>query len=161
MEPKSELYVRKARQEDVSDITEIIAENVFKTDGSGFLLPLSEKAITGLVEGNKFFSVYVCGRFAGCAAVIGYNGIVELRSLVIREEFRGKGAGSMLIRSCKEDALMDGYSEIYAFTQPQNLELFQKEGFYIEEKPQQKLLKDCLVCPLYDRCKEIPLVHKF
>ncbi len=159
MNYKESVRIRKATRQDVNSIYVLVDFYRFKADGSGFLLPLDITRIEKEIEHGNFFVADVSGYVAGCASVVEYDSIVELRSLAVNETYQRMGLGSKLIETCKDEASRRGYKQLYTLTQTPKL--FEKYGFIKGEVPKEKLEKDCINCPLYhNSCVEIPLLAR-
>ena len=157
---KTKIRVKKSTKKETKKIFNIADKESFKKDGSGSLIPLAMHTIETLVEDGNFYSGYYEDKFAGCVSLIEYNGMVELRSLVVKEKYREKGISSRLIEKCKKEAEKRGYNRLYALIKENNYGLFKKHEFYQAEKPPQKLERDCNKCPTYGDCKEEAFVYE-
>ena len=146
---------------DVKPIFALIAEYAFGRDGSGALLPLSRSTVGATIKAGGFFVAEAGPVLAGCASIVEYSGIAELRSLVVVPEFRGQGIARLLIRYCIEKAAANGHTKLYALTNEEALAVFLGLGFSDTERPPQKLMKDCRRCPLNSSrlCKEIAVAR--
>ncbi|MBI2542685.1 MAG: GNAT family N-acetyltransferase [Candidatus Aenigmarchaeota archaeon] len=118
---------------------------------------MSVEQIRGDVAKGDFFVADVKSSVVGCASIIEYDGIAELRSLVVHHDYQKRGYSSRLVSKIKEEAENRGYIKLYTLTQtPQ---IFANYGFVLEDKrPIQKIAKDCVKCPLYDNCIEKTMV---
>lgn len=133
----------------------------FQGDGSGYLLPVDKKEIEELVVDGEF-NVADVDKVVGCGSVVEYNGIAELRSLVVDEPYKRRGLGTELIEECKKDAFMKGYDKLYSMVQESAYNIFRKTGFRKTKDPSEKLMKDCIKCPQYEKgCKEFGMVYEF
>ena len=149
--------LRTATPEDEEALFRLISSHAFNPDGSGALLPLSRSSIRATIELGSFFVAECDSLLAGCASVVEYSGIAELRSLVVVPEFRGRGVSRTLMQKCLERAAENGHSVLYALTNEGALPVFQAEGFSRTDTPPQKLMRDCQHCPLNSNelCKEM------
>lgn len=84
--------------------------------------------------------------------------VVELRSLAVRADQRGRGLGLALIEATKRAAGERGFREIYSLVNEQALPVFVRAGFRRTVRTPQKLLTDCVSCPILERCAEVPVV---
>ncbi len=155
-----EVTYRTAIDEDAFLIASLINSHAFQTDGTGSLLPLSPSSIAAAVRKQEFFVARSGVALAGCASVIEYDGIAELRSLVVAPEFRGHGIARPLMDLCIQRAAGIGYSHLYALTNRMALSAFTSLGFVVVDTPPQKLSRDCRHCPLNSNelCKEEAVV---
>ena len=87
--------------------------------------------------------------------------LAEIRSLVVRDEYRGKGIGKELIKHCINEAKDINLKEILVLTYKQNL--FEKFDFKLIDKsslPDTKIWADCVKCKYFPICDEIALTLK-
>ncbi|MBI4009650.1 MAG: GNAT family N-acetyltransferase [Candidatus Aenigmarchaeota archaeon] len=87
--------------------------------------------------------------------------IAELRSLAVPLEYQGQGLGLTLIEHAKEEARHRGFEKLYALVNQLALPAFERAGFRQfgeNERPPQKLLKDCVNCPIIHVCNEMTVV---
>ena len=154
------IHCRDATAEDLDTIFELIEYHAFGRDGSGTLLPVSRSTIGETIVQGGFFVAETGSMLAGCASIVEYNGIAEIRSLVVVPKFRGQGIAKLLVHSCLEKAAANGHTKVYALTKEEALPVFFRQGFSCTERPPQKLMKDCRCCPLDSSslCKEIAVV---
>ena len=187
--------IRPSEARDVPVIAALIADESFKVDGSGSLLPVSPKNIVRTLEDDgrgRFFSgVAPSGQVVGCVSVAVYGMpanyrevtaqleqklplerfgveprgfgddrslVAELRSLAVRDDYRGHGLGIQLIEAAKSEARRRGFQQLYSLVNDHALRLFERAGFHRTTRTPQKLLLDCVSCPLLDRCVEVPVV---
>ncbi len=162
MEKKSmALAIRKAGERDVTEVYRLIESYKFDEKG-GSLLSLTQTEISRLVANGNFFVADVDGNTAGCASVVAYNGVAELRSLAVSPDRQRRGIGSSLIDACVKKAQYDGHQELYVLIQEKDARTFSNHGFVHTETPPQKLMKDCVVCPKYrTSCNETAVVYRF
>jgi amino-acid N-acetyltransferase len=124
----------------------------------GLLLPKP----LGLIYGSlRTFMVWEEEeRVLGCGRLdIVWEDLAEIGSLAVHESLRGRGAGSALVSALADEARDLGIRRLFALTY--QVRFFERAGFRIlakEELPQ-KVWKDCLSCPKYDRCDEIAMLR--
>jgi len=146
--------VRKARVGDVPAIGALIDHYARQ----GLLLPKP----LGFIYGSlRTFMVWEeGGRVLGCGRLdIVWEDLAEIGSLAVDEALRGRGAGSAIVSALAEEARDLGIRRLFALTY--QVRFFEKAGFRMlakEELPQ-KVWKDCLSCPKYDRCDEIAVLR--
>ncbi|WP_432738779.1 N-acetyltransferase [Maridesulfovibrio sp. FT414] len=101
------------------------------------------------------------GQLVGCCALaISWDYLAEVRSLVVVPEARGTGLGVDLVNACIQEARELGVREVFALT---NIDkFFAKMGFTETDKNilPQKIWADCINCPLFPDCDEIPMIIK-
>jgi len=100
------------------------------------------------------------GEIVGFAALHIYSPeIAEVRSLVVKEEYRGKGVGKALIKELEAEAKRLGLLRILTLTYQK--EFFENNGFVEipkEEIPEHKIWADCIKCKHFPICNEISLI---
>ena len=87
--------------------------------------------------------------------------LAEIRSLVVRDSYRGKGIGKKLIQNCIDEGKNLELQELLVLTYKQAL--FEKFGFKVIEKasiPDTKIWADCIKCKHFPICDEISLTLK-
>jgi len=87
--------------------------------------------------------------------------LAEIRSLVVKSEYRGKGIGKELIKYCIVEANQINLEELLVLTYKQAL--FEKYNFKVIEKaslPDTKIWADCIKCKHFPICDEISLILK-
>ena|SRR3989338_6674093 len=153
------VQIRKAVDSDAALIAMLVRKYTFKKDGSGFLLSLNTDSVKRLVGSGNFFVAYAGRHLSGCASIVEYDGIAELRSLAVNAKYQSHGIGSMLIEECKKEASERGHKRLYALVNRRAYKIFQKHGFADARTPPEKLAKDCISCPLYNgKCNEKAIV---
>lgn len=154
--------IRHALVEEAPALVALINSYSFRLDGGGTLLPTSAEWIVGIIadpsKGTFFAAVEHKSRLAGCVAVVAYQAIAELRSLVVEPAHRSSGLGGALMATALKEARRLGFSHLYAFVNARALPLFEREGFVRSPKPPQKLLSECISCPIQEHCAEVSVV---
>jgi amino-acid N-acetyltransferase len=95
-----------------------------------------------------------------CALHICWDELAELRSLAVQEEFRKRGIGEKLVKSCLEESKFLGVKRVFALTyQP---EFFERMGFKKVDKNvlPHKIWTDCLKCIKFPDCDEMAVVKE-
>lgn len=162
--------VRKAGKGDAPYIFILIGKSIGEGD---FLLPRKEEEIAELIKEGRFFVAVGEGNVVGCASLEEYNGLAELRSLVVEKEWKGKGIGTELIKSVEQLA-GEKYGLVYTFADEGLVEYYKGQGFKdrgkfirdgkalkINSEISRKLERYCLDCDRYRSglCNE-HLMHK-
>ncbi len=83
----------------------------------------------------------------------------EIRSLIVKKEFRGKGIGKKLIQSSIKEANDLQLKQILVLTYQKKL--FESFGFIEIQKesiPETKIWADCIKCKHFPICDEISLI---
>jgi amino-acid N-acetyltransferase len=115
-----------------------------------------------MAENLRDFSVVQTSEgVAGCAALHFYTPkAAEVRSLAIRPDLQGCGAGRSLVESLEGEAQAFGVEELFAFTYIP--EFFLKRGFTTIDRGELplKAWKDCLRCPKFQCCDEVAVIKR-
>jgi amino-acid N-acetyltransferase len=98
--------------------------------------------------------------FLGCGALHLYGPhLAEVRSIVVKPEAKGLGAGGRLIRSLIEEASDHSIMSVCLFTRlPDFFEHFGFREANREAMPD-KIYKDCQTCPRLYACDEVAMVR--
>ncbi len=148
-----ETKLRRARVADVEAMQKLI--NSFADRDQ--MLP---RSLNELYENLRDF--YVCdgdGSIAGCCALhVTWGDLAELKGLAVREEHRGKGLGSQLIRACLDDARELGLARVFVLTYIPDY--FARFGFQRVDKANlpQKVWSECIRCPKFPDCGELSMI---
>ena len=84
----------------------------------------------------------------------------EVRSIVVKPEAKGQGAGGRILGALIEEAEEHGIQSVCLFTRIPDF--FFKYGFRtVEDKAElpDKIFKDCQICPRLHRCDEVAMVR--
>lgn len=148
--------IRKARMEDAEGIYSIIKDST----KNAMVLPRSRSSIYNHLR-DFFVAVEDEGQIVGCCALsITWECLAEVRSLVVVPEARGFNLGGRMVGACVQEAKELGVCEVFVLT---NIEdFFNKQGFVATDKNilPQKVWADCINCPLFPDCDEIPMIMK-
>ncbi len=147
--------IRPAILKDAYQIKNLINEHARK----GKMLPVS---INQVFEHLRDFWVIndAKNRIIGCGALkIVWKDLGEIRSLAIKNSKQKKGYGSMLVNTLIEEAKKIGINKIFVLTYTPAF--FEKFGFVRIEKTKlpHKIWIDCINCPKFPRCDEVPLLR--
>ena len=139
--------LRAAGPDDAAAVHRLITDNV----ELGHLLPRSLEDVRGNVSR---FIVASCGTtVVGCAELAPLSpDVAEVRSLVVDEDYRGRGIGPRLVTKVAESAAAGGFSTLCAFShEPAH---FVRIGFTIVPHiwVPEKISHDCTSCSLFRRC---------
>lgn len=100
------------------------------------------------------------GKIIGCGALHLYGmHLAEIRTIAVLPEFKGLGAGRLLVEALLAEAGRHSVTCVCLFTRIP--EFFGHMGFTIarrEELPD-KIYKDCVHCPNLHNCDEIAMVR--
>ena len=124
---------------------------------AGIVLPRSPGEIREYIE--NFIVAEDGQRVVGAVALRDFgDGLEEIRSLVVHQDYEGRGLGSLLVQSALELARSRSTTRLFTLTvRPR---LFERAGFSLVDKQlfPQKVWSDCAKCPKQDCCDECALV---
>lgn len=145
---------RKPKLSEVEALKALLDEAV----AQGSILP---RALPELYENVRDFYVYVDEKgIGGCVALhIDMIDLAEVRSLVVREDLRGRGVGERLLGEVVKEARALEIARVYALTRVPAF--FLKSDFQVVDKMElpYKVFKDCMRCRLFPGCDEIAVVR--
>lgn len=150
------MQVRKARLQDASNIYDLV--NSLSGDGT-----LLRRSFAEICENIRDFTMAESdgGVFLGCGALHLYGPhLCEVRSIVVKPEAKGQGAGGRIVNALIEEAEEHGIQSVCLFTRIPDY--FFKHGFRtVEDKADlpDKIFKDCQNCPRLSRCDEVAMVR--
>ena len=147
---KIAMKTRKARLCDAEAIYQLV--DSFSYDGT-----LLHRSYMEICENIETFTIVETdlNEFAGCAALHVYGShLAEVRSIVVRAEVKGHGAGGLLVQSLLHQAEESGIQCVCLFTRiPDFFEHFRFRT--VEHQAlRDKVLKDCLHCARRHSCDE-------
>jgi amino-acid N-acetyltransferase len=98
-------------------------------------------------------------KFIGCASLHVYGQhLAEIRSIVVRPDTKGHGAGGLLVRALLDQAKASGIKCVCLFTRiPAFFEHFHFRTAE-RETMHDKVMKDCVHCARRNACDEIAMV---
>jgi N-acetylglutamate synthase-like GNAT family acetyltransferase len=147
--------LREAHEQDVPAIVALIASGA----EVGLLLPRDENSVRVHLE--DFTVSEEDGVVIGCAALTPLKpDVAEIRSLIVREEQRGRGIGRALVRALLRHASEVGYDEVVAVTKG-------AVGFYAGlgfaetsfDRFPPDVLRECDACPRYSSGRRTGMVR--
>jgi amino-acid N-acetyltransferase len=147
--------VRHARLQDAVHIFELV--NSLSGDGT-----LLRRNYAEICENVRDFVVAEseAGIFLGCGALHLYGPhLAEVRSIVVKPEAKGQGAGGRVLRALLEEADAQGVASVCLFTRMPDF--FFHFGFRIADRTTlpDKIYKDCQACPRLYACDEVAMVR--
>jgi amino-acid N-acetyltransferase len=147
--------VRQAKLQDAVHIFELV--NSLSGDGT-----LLRRSYAEICENVRDFAVAESesGIFLGCGALHLYGPhLAEVRSIVVKPEAKGQGAGGRLLQALLEEAEAQGVVSVCLFTRIPDF--FFRFGFRIAERTTlpDKIYKDCQACPRLYACDEVAMVR--
>ncbi|MFN2223898.1 MAG: GNAT family N-acetyltransferase [Candidatus Promineifilaceae bacterium] len=147
------ITIRPATVADVPSIAALVMANALQ----GKVLPRSAAAIEATI--TDWFVAAAGDEILGCVSLLRYtSGLVEVRSLVVGERYRGLRIGSQLMEALLLEARRREVPTLFALTR--KVGFFERFGFKISERARfpEKVWHDCRLCPLMDNCDESAMV---
>jgi amino-acid N-acetyltransferase len=153
-EPGAGPVVREATAADAPAIHQLITDNLH----AGHLLPRTLADVTArasrftvAVDGGGV--VLACGELAPLNA-----SVAEVRSLVVREQARGRNLGRVIVDELRRRARAGRYRTLCAFTHDPRF--FVRFGFSIVPHTwlPEKVAVDCWSCPHFQKCAQYAVV---
>ncbi|MNP56307.1 Amino-acid acetyltransferase [compost metagenome] len=121
------------------------------------MLPRSRQALTRQID--QFVVAEIEGRFVGCGSLFKLgNDLVEIRSIGLNDEGKGKGVGSMILAKLVEEARNQKIPKVMALTYA--VDFFLRNGFEVVQKEifPEKVWTDCVNCKKQHACDEIAVL---
>lgn len=146
--------IRSATAADADTLYALISGH----QAEGHLLPRGLDEIRRHAE--RFVVYETGGRIRACAELAPLSpAVAEVRSLVVAPAYRRNGAAASLIGDIASRALAAGFDTLSAFTHDAGF--FVRRDFSIVPHAwvPEKIGKDCLACPLFQRCGQYALVR--
>ncbi|MCL6602497.1 MAG: N-acetyltransferase [Paenibacillus sp.] len=144
---------RSATVDDIEPLYLMIEEYAQK----GIMLPRSRAALQRQID--LFVVAEMDGKVVGCGSLCRLgNDLVEIRSLGLRDEYQGKGIGSLIVNELTEEARRQKIPKIMALTYA--VDFFLRNGFDIVQKEifPEKVWTDCVNCSKQHACDEIAVL---
>jgi amino-acid N-acetyltransferase len=150
-----EIRVHKAHLQDARNVFDLV--NSLSGDGT-----LLRRSYAEICENIRDFTVAETadGEFLGCGALHLYGPhLAEVRSIVVKPEAKGHGAGGLLLQALVEEAEQHAVLSVCLFTRIPDF--FEHFGFRIAERDAMpdKIYKDCQTCPRLYACDEVAMVR--
>ncbi len=125
---------------------------------SGIILERSSDEIATNIR--SYTLAYSNGELIGfCALHIHTASLAEIRSLIVKDGFRGKKIGENIINLCMDEGKSLGLQKVLSLTYKQSF--FEKLGFVEipkESLPEHKIWADCIKCKHFPVCNEVSLI---
>jgi amino-acid N-acetyltransferase len=150
-----ELRVHKAHLQDARNVFDLV--NSLSGDGT-----LLRRSYAEICENIRDFTVVEeqNGNFFGCGALHLYGPhLAEVRSIVVKPDAKGLGAGGLLLSALVKEAEEHAVLSVCLFTRIP--EFFEHFGFRVAERDAMpdKIYKDCQTCPRLYACDEVAMVR--
>ncbi len=150
--------IRKLLVNEVTDIKKLIDPFVKE----GLILP---KSLHSLCTSVRDFWVMTPDddphEIIGCCALqISWTDMAEIRTLAVKKEYQGRGAGQALVNACINEAADMKLNTIFTLTYVPAF--FKKAGFSEVDKSTlpNKIWSDCIHCQYFPDCREVALIFK-
>jgi len=156
--PGLEIRVRPADDEDL----DLIEAWIRKWSDRQVLLPLDGGALRTALPDFRVLSpgfgprvVLAFGALRRYSKRLG-----EIRSLVVADEWRGRGLGRRLVGEILDEARLEGLNRVFVLAKTPGL--FGTMGFTLvpRESLPQKVFVDCSLCRRRENCDELALVKE-
>jgi amino-acid N-acetyltransferase len=150
-----EVRVHKAHLQDARNVFDLV--NSLSGDGT-----LLRRSYAEICENIRDFTVAETadGEFLGCGALHLYGPhLAEVRSIVVKPEAKGQGAGGLILHALVEEAEQHSVLSVCLFTRIPDF--FEHFGFRVAERDAMpdKIYKDCQTCPRLYACDEVAMVR--
>ena len=147
--------VRQAKLQDAVNIFELV--NSLSGDGT-----LLRRNYAEICENVRDFHIAEseAGVFLGCGALHLYGPhLAEVRSIVVKPEAKGQGAGGRLLKALLDEAEEQAVVCVSLFTRIPDF--FFHFGFRVADRTAlpDKIYKDCQACPRLYACDEVAMVR--
>ena len=133
-------------------------ELVFPEVESGVILNRSDDEIATNIR--SYTLCFEGGELIGfCALHVHTQYLAEIRSLIVKDGFRGKKTGENLVNKCVDEAQSLGLHKVLSLTYKQSF--FERLGFVEipkESIPEHKIWADCIKCKHFPVCNEVSLI---
>jgi amino-acid N-acetyltransferase len=148
------IIYKKAILKDISQMQKLVEPEVQE----GIILPRSDDEIaTNIRSYTLAFDNDMLVGF--CALHIHTSYLAEIRSLIVKQEYRCKGIGKEIVLKLLDEAKYLGVQKVLALTYQQKF--FENLGFFEIQKeslPEHKVWADCIRCKHFPICNEISLI---
>jgi len=148
---------KKAKLSNIKEMRELILPEV----ESGIILDRSEDEIATNIR--SYILAYKENTLVGFTALhIHTNDLAEVRSLIVKDGFRGQKIGENLVKNALEEAVYLGIQRVLSLTYKQVF--FERLGFVEipkESLPEHKIWADCIKCKHFPVCNEVSLIKTF
>ncbi len=146
----------KPKLSNIEEMQEIIYPEV----ESGVILERNSDEVATNIR--SYILVYIGSELVGFTALhIHTIKLGEIRSLIIKDGFRGKKIGEKLVNYALQEAEELGLKRVLSLTYKQSF--FERLGFIEipkESIPEHKIWADCIKCKHFPICNEISLIKE-
>jgi len=146
----------KASLDDIKNMQLLIAPEV----ESGVILARSDDECATNIR--SYLLAYKGDELVGfCALHIHTSSLAEIRSLIVKEDYRGQKIGENLVLISIKEAKKLKLKKVLCLTYKQLF--FEKLGFFEipkESLPEHKIWADCIKCKHFPVCNEVSLIKE-
>ena len=144
----------KAKLSDIAKMQELVRPEV----ESGVILDRSDDEIATNIR--SYTLAFLDGQLVGFTALHIHTAyLAEIRSLIVKDGFRGKKIGEQLLGKVLDEAQSLGVQRVLSLTYKQSF--FERLGFVEipkESLPEHKIWADCIKCKHFPICNEVSLI---
>ncbi|WP_373002212.1 N-acetyltransferase [Sulfurimonas sp.] len=145
---------QKARLSDIKSMQELVLPEI----ESGIILNRSNDEVATNIR--SYTLCFKDNELIGfCALHIHTEYLAEIRSLIVKEGYRGQKTGENLVKTCLNEAVDLGLQKVLCLTYRQLF--FERLGFIEipkESLPEHKIWADCIKCKHFPVCNEVSLI---
>jgi len=145
---------KKAKLKDITNMQELVKSEV----ESGVILARSSDEMATNIR--SYILAFKDNELVGfCAMHIHTVYLGEIRSLIVKESFRGQKIGENMINTALDEASYLGLQKVLCLTYKQSF--FERLGFVEipkESLPEHKIWADCIKCKHFPVCNEVSLI---
>jgi N-acetylglutamate synthase and related acetyltransferases len=100
------------------------------------------------------------GKLVACCALhVSWEDLAEIKALAVAQSYQKKGIGTKLVKALHERARELGVKKVFALTFKPKFFLGLGYGQISREKLPHKIWGECVKCPQFPDCGEIPLIR--
>lgn len=147
------MVTRPATQADLPAIAALVDEHARRAE----VLPRSAEEIRDSLA--DWIVAVENGELLACGSLLPYSPqLAEVRSLTVRDDAKGQGWGSAVVRTLIQQAQGRGIPTLFALTRA--VPFFLKLGFSRSQREvfPEKIWRDCQLCPIRANCDESAVV---
>jgi len=149
-----DIQYTKAKLSDIAQMRDIIRDEVV----NGIILERSEDEMATNIR--SYILAFLDAKLVGFVALhIHTSYLAEIRSLVVKDGYRGEKIGEMLVKKAVDEGRLLGIQKVLSLTYKQAF--FERLGFVEipkESLPEHKIWADCIKCKHFPICNEVSLI---
>ena len=147
------MKIRHAKVSDAKTIQSMIAFYAEKKE----MLPRSINDIYENIQ--EYVIAEDKNKVIGCCALhVSWDDLAEIKALAIAQNYQHKGIGTKLVKTLHKKALELGINKVFALTFKPKFFLNLKYTQISRESLPHKIWGECVKCPLFPDCGEVPLI---